>query len=64
MDSFLQGFIKAFELIFHLDQTLFGIIVLSLKVSGSALVISTAIGLPAGALLGLACFELSQRLVR
>jgi len=56
MDSFLQGFIKAFELIFHLDQTLFGIIVLSLKVSGSALVISTAIGLPAGALLGLKRF--------
>ncbi len=56
MDSLLQGFIKAFELIFHLDQTLFGIILLSLKVSGSALVISTAIGLPAGALLGLKRF--------
>ncbi len=56
MDSLLLGFIKAFELIFHLDQTLFGIIMLSLKVSGSALVISTAIGLPAGALLGLKRF--------
>lgn len=56
MDSLIQGFIKAFDLIFHLDQTLFGIIFLSLKVSGSALVISTAIGLPAGALLGLKRF--------
>jgi tungstate transport system permease protein len=56
MDSLIQGFIKAFDLIFHLDQTLFGIISLSLKVSGSALVISTAIGLPAGALLGLKRF--------
>ena len=56
MESILQGFIKAFELILHLDQTLFGIIFLSLKVSGSALLIATAIGLPAGALLGLKRF--------
>lgn len=56
MDSLLQGFVQAFELIFHLDQTLFGIIFLSLKVSGCALVIATAIGLPAGALLGLKRF--------
>ena len=56
MESLLQGFIEALKLIFHLDQTLFGIIVLSLKVSGSALVISTAIGLPAGAVLGLKRF--------
>jgi tungstate transport system permease protein len=56
MDSLLQGFIQAFKLILHLDQTLFGIIIMSLKVSGSALVISTAIGLPAGAMLGLKRF--------
>ena len=56
MDSLLQGFIQAFKLIFHLDQTLFGIIFLSLKVSGSALLMATAIGLPAGALLGLKRF--------
>lgn len=56
MESFLQGFAKAFELIFQLDTTLVGIILLSLKVSGSALVISTAIGLPAGAVLGLKRF--------
>jgi tungstate transport system permease protein len=56
MESLLQGFIKSLDLIVHLDQTLFGIILLSLKVSGSALVISTAIGLPAGAVLGLKRF--------
>src|SRR5512145_138823 len=56
MDSLLQGFIKAFELIVHLDRTLFGIILLSLKVSGTALIVSTAIGLPAGAVLGLKRF--------
>ncbi len=56
MESLLQGFVKAFELIFHFDQTLFGIIFLSLKVSGSAMAISIAIGLPAGALLGLKRF--------
>ena len=56
MDSLLHGFFKAFELIFHLDQTLFGIILLSLKVSGSALILATVIGLPAGALLGLKRF--------
>jgi tungstate transport system permease protein len=56
MESLLQGFIKSIELIFHLDRTLFGIIILSLKVSGSALMISTAVGLPAGAVLGLKRF--------
>lgn len=56
MDSFLQGFIQAFKLILHLDQTLFGIIFLSLKVSVSALLVATALGLPAGALLGLKRF--------
>jgi tungstate transport system permease protein len=56
MESFLQGFINAFDLIFHLDQTLFGIIFLSLKVSGLSLLIATALGLPTGALLGLKRF--------
>ncbi|MHB8845928.1 MAG: ABC transporter permease [Nitrospirota bacterium] len=57
MDSLFQGFIKAFELIFHLDQMLFGIILLSLKVSGTALAVSAAIGLPVGAVLGLKRFS-------
>ncbi len=56
MDSISQGFIRAFNLILHLDPELFGIIVLSLKVSGLALILATALGLPAGALLGLTKF--------
>jgi len=56
MDSLLNGFLQAFELIVHLDQTLFRIILLSLKVSGTALFIATVIGVPVGALLGLKRF--------
>ena len=56
MDSITAGFIRAFELIFHLNAELFGIILLSLKVSGLALVIATLLGLPLGAMLGLKRF--------
>jgi tungstate transport system permease protein len=56
MDSLVNGFLQAFLLIFRLDQTLFGIIFLSLKVSGLALVIATLLGLPLGAVLGLKRF--------
>ena len=56
MDSITQGIIRAFELIFHLNAELFGIILLSLKVSGLALVIATLLGLPFGAALGLKRF--------
>lgn len=56
MNSLLQGFIQAIDLILHLDPVLFGIILLSLKVSGLALLIATAFGLPFGALLGLKRF--------
>jgi tungstate transport system permease protein len=56
MDSILNGFTQALSLIFHLNAELFGIILLSLKVSGLALVIATLLGLPLGALLGLKRF--------
>jgi tungstate transport system permease protein len=56
MDSIAQGFSQAVKLIFHLNPELFGIIILSLKVSGLALIIATAFGLPAGAVLGLTKF--------
>jgi tungstate transport system permease protein len=56
MDSIAQGFSQAVKLIFHLNPELFGIIILSLKVSGLALIIATALGLPAGAVLGLTKF--------
>lgn len=57
MDSFIEGFRKAFALIFYLDQELLSIIFLSLKVSGTALIIATAIGLPIGVLTGLRRFS-------
>jgi tungstate transport system permease protein len=56
MDSILSGFTKAFALIIHLDPELLGIIVLSLEVSGLALIVATVAGLPAGAVLGLTRF--------
>lgn len=53
MDSFIEGFRKAFALIFYFDQELLSIIFLSLKVSGTALIIATAVGLPIGVMTGL-----------
>ncbi len=52
----LSSLANAVSLILHLNPELLGIILLSLGVSGIALVISTAIGLPMGALLGLKGF--------
>ena len=58
VSSILEGFGKAFSLILHLDAELLTIIVLSLKVSGSALVIATLLGLPLSALFGFKRFPL------
>ncbi|MCL4476781.1 MAG: ABC transporter permease [Nitrospirae bacterium] len=52
MSSIVEGFGRAFSLILHLDAELLGIILLSLKVSGTALIVATLIGLPLGAFLG------------
>ncbi len=51
MHSIIYGFIGAFKLILTINPELFGIILLSLQVSGSALVIATLLGLPLGAAL-------------
>ena len=56
MDSIFNGFQAAINLIIGLNRELLGIIFLSLKVSGLALMISTVIGLPLAALLGLKRF--------
>jgi tungstate transport system permease protein len=60
MNALTQGLIQAINLILHLDPVLFGIILLSLKVSGLALLIAMTFGLPAGALLGLKRFPGSE----
>jgi tungstate transport system permease protein len=51
MHSILNGFIGAFKLIFTINPELFNIILLSVQVSGSALLIATLLGLPMGAAL-------------
>ena len=51
MDSIIQGFLGAFRLIISFDPQLWHIIFLSLRVSGTALVVATCLGLPIGALL-------------
>ena len=56
MDSILSGFSQAFTLILHLNPELFGIIFLSLEVSGLALLIAIVVGLPVGSFLGLKKF--------
>ena len=56
MNSLFDGLLTAFSLILHLNHELFGIIFLSLKVSGIALLIATTFGMPTGALLGLKRF--------
>lgn len=56
METIAEGFSKAFSLILQLDAELLGIIFLSLKVSGLALLLATAAGLPAGAVTALRKF--------
>lgn len=56
MESILDGFTKAFSLITRLDQELFGILWMSFKVSGSALIIASLLGIGAGAITGLRRF--------
>jgi tungstate transport system permease protein len=56
MNSIIEGFIKAFSLIYGLDRELLNIILLSIKVSGIALLIATATGVPTGAVVALKKF--------
>lgn len=53
MDDLTLGLIQAVQLIFSFDPALYEIILLSLRVSGIALFISTVIGVPLGAAFGL-----------
>ncbi len=56
MELILDGLRKAFWLLVTFDPEVFGITLLSLKVSGAATLISTAIGISLGALVALARF--------
>ncbi len=57
MGDILSGFVEAMRLILTGDADLAEIVALSLQVSGVALFISTAIGIPLGAWLGLSRFR-------
>ncbi len=57
MDFIVEGFTQAFSLIIHLDPELLNIIVLSLEVSGIALIVASCLGVPAGSALGLKKFR-------
>ncbi len=53
MDTIVEGFKKAFLLIFNLDRELLGIIFLSIKVSGTAILLSIVTGIPVSAILSM-----------
>ncbi len=57
MNFIIESFKQSFCLILNLDRELLSIIILSLKVSGGALIIATMIGLPVGAFIGLKKFR-------
>jgi tungstate transport system permease protein len=56
MQDLVQGLLQAIHLIAVRDPALFEIVTLSLRVSGIALLFSTLIGIPLGAVLGLSRF--------
>ena len=56
IDEILRGLAEAVRLLVSRDPALFEIIFLSLQVSGTALLFSTVIGIPLGALMGLSRF--------
>ena len=58
MHSILESFSRALYLILNLNKELMGIIVLSIRVSGTALVVATLFALPLSALLGFRKFPL------
>lgn len=57
MGFITEGFGRAISLIISLNRELLGIIFLSFKVSGIALIIASLAGIPAGALMGLSSFR-------
>ncbi len=51
MDLIIQGLIRAFELIIKGDKEVFSIALLTIKVSGTATIISLVLGVPLGYIL-------------
>jgi len=57
MDYILEGFVQAFNLIFSLNEEFWGIVILSLFVSISAVIIGMIFAIPIGTFLGLNKFR-------
>ncbi len=53
MDFIIEGVRKAFQLIFSLDREIFNIVLLSLRVSLTAIVLASFLGIPLGFLMAL-----------
>lgn len=53
MDFMADGFIKALQLIVTLDREVFGIALISLKVSGIAIMLASIVGIPLGFTIGI-----------
>jgi tungstate transport system permease protein len=62
INEIMRGLAQAFQMMAAGDPILFDIVTLSLRVSGTALLLSTLIGIPLGAILGLSRF-VGRRLV-
>ena len=56
-NEFIEGIINAFVLIFTFDSEVWGIIILSLRVSGTAILIAALISLPIGSYIALRDFR-------
>jgi tungstate transport system permease protein len=63
VDLILEGLIKAFHLIFSLDREVLGITWLSLKISGTATLISVVIGISLGMMIALSKFPGKKLLI-
>ena len=57
MDTFTDAFLRAFSLLFRGEAGILEVLLLSFRVSGSALLLSILIGIPIGSALGLARFR-------
>ena len=57
MQLIWQGLVDAFRLLISLDKEILAIVVMTLKVTGTAALIAMVIGLPVGAYIGLAKFR-------
>lgn len=60
MNEIIEGFLKAIQLILSLDPEVLNITFLSLRVSGTAVILASIVGLPTGTLLGLYDFKGKQ----